>query len=849
MNTCKKLLAALCVMALFITSIPLGAKAADTNSEESNYDYTVEDYAIITKYKGTNDIVKLPDKLGNNNVLSVGMSAFANNSTLRVLHSNITTKIGIASFSDCSSLSMVTLPSVVTIREKAFENCTSLSTLELNSSLTKIEKDAFLNCNALTKVKVPSSVTSFGEHCLGYMLSGTSYVVNPNFTIECANNSAAMQYAISNKIAYKVINETPVTNEKPENINDVTIDPIPAQTYTGRQIQPNVVVKYKGTTLKLNTDYTVSYGTNTAVGTSSGFVTITVMLRNGSKANKTIYFSIVQNTSLASATIDAIPAQVYTGHAITPSITVRLGSTILSSLTDYTVSYYNNTAIGTATIYIVGKGKYTGSQSTTFRIAGKNINQATISSIPAQKYTGYEIRPAITLKDGLTTLRENVDYALKYTNNIAVGTASITITGIGNYGGSKVVTFSITGKDLKNATVAAIPNQLYTGSTITPKPVVTYSGTTLRENIDYTLTYLNNINAGTATITIIGKGEYSGSISKNFTITKNDVTITASNIVLNYSESERNIKINAKVSNTDATLSYSSDNEDVQVSSKGNLTISEEFSGLATITIKAKLNGVEVTSAKITLRVPSSVRIISTKRSGNTTATIKWGKHSKMTGYVVQYAESSLFTTNMKEFTVSTNTTTSKSIKGLTKNQKYYVRVRTYYLHNGVKYYSNWSQTKTIRATMTPETMYRQYLNKQATKVEKILSYTLLDINGDGTKELLYTYYSGGARDSGAICTIINGKVKQILDQGGSPHFYSFAEKKNQIMIDGSNSAFEKEYNVYTMKNGKMKLLHKYLRKVNQNGKSVYYVDGKKIKKSEFTKMKNACAKIKLTEF
>ena len=174
MNTCKKLLAALCVMALFITSIPLGAKAADTNSEESNYDYTVEDYAIITKYKGTNDIVKLPDKLGNNNVLSVGMSAFANNSTLRVLHSNITTKIGIASFSDCSSLSMVTLPSVVTIREKAFENCTSLSTLELNSSLTKIEKDAFLNCNALTKVKVPSSVTSFGEHCLGYMLSGTS---------------------------------------------------------------------------------------------------------------------------------------------------------------------------------------------------------------------------------------------------------------------------------------------------------------------------------------------------------------------------------------------------------------------------------------------------------------------------------------------------------------------------------------------------------------------------------------------------------------------------------------------------------------------------------------------------
>jgi hypothetical protein len=71
----------------------------------------------------------------------------------------------------------------------------------------------------------------------------------------------------------------------------------------------------------------------------------------------------------------------------------------------------------------------------------------TIDAIPEQTYTGSEIKPAITVKhavEGSTRpLAHDKDYTLLYSNNTNAGTATVTITGINNYTGSKIVTFKI----------------------------------------------------------------------------------------------------------------------------------------------------------------------------------------------------------------------------------------------------------------------------------------------------------------------------------------------------------------------------------------------------------------------
>ena len=75
-------------------------------------------------------------------------------------------------------------------------------------------------------------------------------------------------------------------------------------------------------------------------------------------------------------------------------------------------------------------------------------------------------------------------------------------------------------QDIANATVSSIPAQTYTGRAITPQPVVTLGTKKLVAGTDYTITYANNVNVGTATITIKGMGNYTGTKTARFTIVK-----------------------------------------------------------------------------------------------------------------------------------------------------------------------------------------------------------------------------------------------------------------------------------------------------------------------------------------
>lgn len=95
------------------------------------------------------------------------------------------------------------------------------------------------------------------------------------------------------------------------------------------------------------------------------------------------------------------------------------------------------------------------------------------------------------------------------------------------YSKDNVLNTNFNSGDLKDATIAAIPAQTYTGKALKPAPTLSISKRTLKAGKDYTVTYSNNVKPGKATITITGKGNYTGTRTKTFTIKPKAVTSLA----------------------------------------------------------------------------------------------------------------------------------------------------------------------------------------------------------------------------------------------------------------------------------------------------------------------------------
>ena len=145
--------------------------------------------------------------------------------------------------------------------------------------------------------------------------------------------------------------------------------------------------------------------------------------------------------SKASVTLST-STYAYDGKAETPSVTVKVGGKTLKKDTDYTVSYSNNTKVGTAKVTITGKGNYTGSVSKTYSIKN-NFKKATISGISNKSYTGKNITQSITVKYNGKTLKNGTDYTVSYSSNKNIGTATVKVTGKGSYAGTITKTFKI----------------------------------------------------------------------------------------------------------------------------------------------------------------------------------------------------------------------------------------------------------------------------------------------------------------------------------------------------------------------------------------------------------------------
>ena len=239
-----------------------------------------------------------------------------------------------------------------------------------------------------------------------------------------------------------------------------------------------------------------------------------------------------------------------------------------------------------------------------------SISKASVTlSTSTYAYDGKAKKPGVTVKLNGKTLKNGTDYTVSYSNNTKVGTATVKITGKGNYTGSVSKTFKIK-NNFKKATISGISNKSYTGKNITQSVTVKFSGKTLKNGTDYTVSYSNNKNIGTATVKITGKGSYTGTITKTF-----------------------------------------------------------------------KINPAKQEIQKLTAKSKAFF--------------VDWAQKGSATGYEIQYATNSKFT-SAKKVTITNKKTDKTTVSKLSGKKKYYVRVRSYTTVKGTKYYGAWSVSKSV---------------------------------------------------------------------------------------------------------------------------------------------------------
>ena len=322
-------------------------------------------------------------------------------------------------------------------------------------------------------------------------------------------------------------------------LTDAVVMDLDNQTYSGSALTPKPTVVLGGKTLVEGTDYQLSYENNVNASVLDKTKPAAVIIQGkGAYSGSLKKTFTIDQAEVYYAAVAAISAQQYTGSALTPKPTITLGGRTLTT-SDYSISYKNNTNVGTATVTITGKGNYKGTKETTFKINAKTLPSNPVLSVTSYTYDGKAKTPGVTVKDGTKTLVNNTDYTVRYSNNTNVGTATVTVTGKGNYTGSKSTTFRINAKTLPSNPVLSATSYIYDGKAKTPGVTVKDGTKTLVNGTDYTVKYSNNVNVGTATVTVTGKGNYTGSKSTNFVISKPATQVVRS--VVSYSTHVQNI--------------------------------------------------------------------------------------------------------------------------------------------------------------------------------------------------------------------------------------------------------------------------------------------------------------------
>ena len=429
------------------------------NLENINIGDTVKELpSYLFSSMKTIDVITLPDS-----VTDIGAGAFANSSITSLKNCKNLESIEEYAFKNCVNLSSFAFADeLMLIGMEAFSGCTGLNNLYIPDSVVNIEIGAFSDCSALEVVRMSPNVDYIPREAFYNCTELSTFIWD-------AESKLVGRLAFGNCV-------------KLTDFDFLNVEKLYVNSFLGSGV--NVV----------------QLGETENEASPTPLTTIEVQS-----------FKDCDNLAILGigGNVTTVKSQAFA------DCTNLETAVIADSVTEIADDAFDG--CDKLTIYCA-ENSYAHTYAQT---QGIRVSTLVIAPIPNQTYTGYEIKPEISVSASGDKLAENVDFGVTYANNVNVGNADVTVKGKGDFRmfASKAK-FTIVTKNISAVTVSPIADQPYTGSAITPELTVTDGLKVLSEGKDYTVTFSNNVNEGTATVTITGKGNYSGTTTTNFQISK-----------------------------------------------------------------------------------------------------------------------------------------------------------------------------------------------------------------------------------------------------------------------------------------------------------------------------------------
>lgn len=531
-----------------ITGGGLSASAADTLTY-GDFEYQVSDdgtYVKITKYTGNGEIVIIPDKINGLKVGEIGDRLFYDCQSIKsIVIPNGVTSIGSNAFSDCTSLTSVTIPdSVSSIGNSAFDYCPALVSVKIPEGITSIEDYTFFRCEKLTSITIPDSVTSIGRKAFYGCKSLTSVKIPKN-----VNGSF-----IGNEVFAYCTSLTSI-NVDAENTSYASYDGILCDK------QKSEIIACPGGKENVTIPDSIVLIDEGAFEGCHNLKSVTIPdsvedIEKRTFVNCTALESVEIPDSVTVINDNTFDGCQSLKSAVIPDSVKRIGSYAFKGCEYLTIYGTSGSCAET----------YAHQNSISFKAVSKGDISDTEITLAQTSYTydGTEKCPIATVRFNGEVISSG--YSVSYSNNINAGTANVTVKGTGEYTGSAEKTFTINPKSIKLTDIVLGQTAYnYDGSIKAPSVTVTDGTKTLLKDTDYTVTYSNNNDVGTAKVTIKGKGNYKDIIEKTFTINARSLKladISLSQTSYNYDGNSKTPSVTVTddtktlVKDTDYTVTY-----------------------------------------------------------------------------------------------------------------------------------------------------------------------------------------------------------------------------------------------------------------------------------------------------
>ena len=763
------------------------------------YKIVIEDGVTRIGNNAFDSMANLKEVTIADSVKIIGESAFQKNAALESLDmGNGVEEIGQYAFSMCTALKEVTTPATLNaMGQYAFNGCTSLEKLTLTDGLEEIGQYGFKNCTSLTDISMSDSIRSIGKEaflntafvdaqsgndlviCDNAVLGNNStgfYAENPciipdgitciadhafdGTTIYALELPESLRYIGKYSFSGKSYNTHDKRVEELDLKNVISVDngafqywhyinsvDLSKVTYLGgnafywcnllasvkmaenmdyigqdvflscKKLETIEVPKcvksvdinsfackgaandkiyhddngdgfyyHEGMLLQVIAVSGVNYGTDIVIEEGTYII-----------ANRA-FTQFNQNASITSVTI--------------PESVKYIGDMGLNYLTDV---YYAGDKNGWKAVCREDEYEFANATIHYAKSSATDLSECTVSlDYSTTEYTGEEKQPKVTVKnpEGVI-LKQGTDYRVVYTNNINVGTATVSVTGLEDYCGTVTKEFKITAVKAADVTAKlSFAKATYNGKQKTPTVTVTDSyGKKLVKDTDYTIAFANPTRKGVGRykVTVTLKNNYSGTKTLWFTIVPNATSTVKVNLVAKSSTyNDVSVKWDYVTGasgyylyykkNSAATWSKAIDYGKTREATLNNLADGAKYNIKITAYYKAS-NGTKYTalnSKTANIWTLKKVTGLTVKKYNASKVKISWKNISGETGYEIRRMVKNGNTYVAKKFHKA-SASASSLVVTVPKGTTFYYQIRAYKTVNNIKVYAPWSAIKSFK--------------------------------------------------------------------------------------------------------------------------------------------------------